>query len=62
MIRKQTPIIQSVDISAGISEPISAMSMYWQIIPSMLMAIGESFEWVGAQEWFYDEAPDCCKF
>ena len=61
MWRKQTPIVQGVDVSAGISEPISELSMYWQVIPSLLMAIGESFEWVGAQEWFYDEAPDCYK-
>ena len=60
-LRKQTPIVQPVDISKGFSEPISEMSMYWQIIPSLLMAIGESFEWVGAQQWFYDEAPDCYK-
>ena len=59
--RKSTPVISPVQIPDGDAIPVNALSQWWLLIPSNLMAIGESFFLVGQMEWFYDDAPDAYK-
>lgn len=57
--RKSTPVVAATQNGDPI--PVNALSQYWLLIPSNLMAMGESFVWVGQMEWFYDDAPDAYK-
>ena len=48
--RKATPVIAETQFGKPI--PVNALSQWWLLIPSNLMAMGESFLWVGQIEWY----------